>query len=237
MSKKLLTTLSFISLITTPAIAKVANNEQGSHVDHSAVELTISPTKQALMDKLSKVNFFSASFTQKIVSDAGEILQQGRGEIAISKPNLVHWKTTEPDETLIISDGETLWFFDPFIEQATAYGLDTAINNTPILLLTHNDKALWQQYQVSEQAPLNQHETISKNSQVTTYIVTPTNEASQIKQLSLSFIKEQLRYFAFTDATGQVSQITLLDYDSEQAPSENLFTFDVPEGVLLEDKR
>jgi len=183
--------------------------------------------KQLLMNKLAKLAFFSADFSQKILTNQGELLQQGEGTLAISKPNLVNWQTTSPDETLIVSDGNTLWFYDPFIEQASAYSLAKSIHNTPILLLTSDEPALWQQYQVTQEQQR--------------FIVTPINKNSQIKRLTLQFSGTeqnlQLSKFSFQDATGQVSQISLSNFNSKNKPAASLFTFTLPEDVRLEDKR
>lgn len=205
-----------------PAIAE-------QHVASTTV--TNNSTKQALMTKLASVDYFSASFKQNINSVDGELLQTGVGKISISKPSLVYWETTEPDETLIVSDGLTLWFYDPFIEQATAYSLDAAIKNTPILLLTNNDEALWQQYDVSELKDT-KGDIIKER-----YLVKSRQENSQVKTLTLTFNGKALSRFSFEDATGQISEIILSDYDMSTKPKANLFTFTLPEGVRLEDKR
>ncbi|PKI17926.1 outer membrane lipoprotein chaperone LolA [Colwellia sp. 12G3] len=193
-----------------------------------------SEAKEHLMAKLRKLAFFSANFSQKILSGEGEILQQGSGTLAISKPNLVNWKTITPDETLIVSDGNTLWFYDPFIEQASAYSLAKSIHNTPILLLTSDEPQLWQQYHVSEQ-----NNAIESGLR---FVVLPKDENSQIKKLTLSFEETktkdiQLSEFSFEDATGQISQISLSHFNSTVKPDASLFTFSLPEGVRLEDKR
>jgi len=198
---------------------------QASDAEIPALAEQANTAKQHLMTKLSTLAFFSADFSQKILSNQGELLSQGSGSLAISKPNLINWKTTSPDETMIISDGNTLWFYDPFIEQASAYSLAKSIHNTPILLLTSDEPALWQQYQVTQEQQ--------------SFIITPTDTSSQIKRLTLSFSGDntQLSEFSFEDATGQVSQISLLNFDSKNKPEAALFRFDLPEGVRLEDKR
>lgn len=188
--------------------------------------------KEHLMAKLGKLAFFSAQFSQNILDGQGQVLQQGSGTIAISKPNLVNWKTITPDETLIVSDGNTLWFYDPFIEQASAYSLAKSIHNTPILLLTSDEPQLWQQYNVIEQKGV-----VDNGLR---FVVMPKDENSQIKKLTLSFTNSdevQLSEFSFQDATGQVSQISLSQFNSKTKPSNTLFNFSLPEGVRLEDKR
>ncbi len=208
-----------------------------AYADQSPLKTTASPStdaKKHLMSKLSQLAFFSANFSQKILSGQGEILQQGSGTLAISKPNLVNWQTITPDETLIVSDGNTLWFYDPFIEQASAYSLANSIHNTPILLLTSDEPQLWQQYTVIEQND------VGKSG--LRYVVMPKDENSQIKKLTLSFSETksndiQLSEFSFQDATGQISQISLNNFNSTVKPQASLFTFSLPEGVRLEDKR
>jgi len=250
-TNKLFPKLLAVSVLSLSSMMAMAHNDGDSQLAISTNitpsqmntnSVSISEDKKVLMAKLAKLNFFSAKFTQKIFSESGQLLQQGAGNLAISKPNLVNWKTTEPDETFIISDGETLWFYDPFIEQATAYNLAQSIHNTPILLLTSNDETLWQQYLVKQSSD--------------NFVITPLKDNSQIKSLTVTFSsksfsskgssskdaedkmqQEHLSEFSFVDATGQISTIILADFDAETKPSESLFDFNLPQGVRLEDKR
>lgn len=190
--------------------------------------------KEHLMTKLAKLAFFSADFSQKILDGQGEVLQQGSGTLAISKPNLVYWKTITPDETLLVSDGNTLWSYDPFIEQVSAYSLAKSIHNTPILLLTSDEPQLWLQYNVIEQN--------DDTESGLRFVIMPKDDSGQIKKLTLSFTETenndvQLSEFSFQDATGQISQITLSKFNSKTKPAATLFSFSLPEGVRLEDKR
>jgi outer membrane lipoprotein carrier protein len=225
----LLPVLSFYQPMAYAAQAPI-----NTKVDESALLSPSNEAKENLMAKLSKLAFFSANFSQNILNEQGDVLQQGTGALAISKPNLVNWKTITPDETLIVSDGNTLWFYDPFIEQASAYSLAKSIHNTPILLLTSDEPQLWQQYNVIEQSNF-----INQGS---SFVVMPKDESSQIKKLTLSFNETksneiELSEFSFQDATGQISQISLTSFNSTVKPDASLFTFSLPEGVRLEDKR
>lgn len=244
----LIKSLTFTSLLI-PVISFSQQAEQNLQVVEQSATSTIqtinskqtSEAKSHLMAKLSKLTYFSATFTQSILSEQGELLQQGSGSLAIKKPNLVNWKTTTPDETLIVSDGNTLWFYDPFIEQASAYSLAKSIHNTPILLLTSDDPLLWKQYNVYEEAP-SQDKTQTLGQR---FIVTPIDTSSQIKRLTLTFSAidvtnnkiEALREFSFQDATGQISKISLHNFNSIKKPEETLFSFTLPDGVRLEDNR
>ena len=203
-------------------------------LSNTALVLPSNEAKENLMAKLSKLAFFSADYNQKILNEQGDVLQQGSGKFAISKPNLVNWKTITPDETLLVSDGNTLWSYDPFIEQVSAYSLAKSIHNTPILLLTSDEPTLWQQYNVIELSSV--AESGSR------FVIMPKDDSGQIKQLTLTFTQTkandiELSEFSFQDATGQVSQISLNKFNSTTKPDASLFTFSLPEGVRLEDKR
>lgn len=237
--KLVLLSLLLPSLSLSSTVALAENNLKINTVQTNAKE-TLS--KDKLMDKLSKLAFFTANFRQKIMSHTGEVLSLGDGRLAISKPNLVNWQTISPDETHIISDGNTLWFYDPFIEQVSAYSLAKSIHNTPILLLTSDEPSLWQQYRVTEEK-LDTEANFSQKAQ--RFVITPKDATSQIKQLTLTFTiadfagvnDSQLSQFSFQDATGQVSQIDLSNFNSKDKPQASLFSFSLPEGVRLEDKR
>jgi outer membrane lipoprotein carrier protein len=185
---------------------------------------TLASHKVHLIEKLKKIKFFSANFEQKIIDEKGNVLQEGSGELAVNKPNLVHWNTKTPDESLIVSDGETLWVHDPFIEQATAYKLASSIANTPILLLTSDAEELWVHYSVSQ---INE----------ATYLIHANDVNSQIKTLELHFVEDKLTGFTFLDATGQLSIISLKDVNFTKAPAPDLFQFVLPEGTDIDDQR
>jgi len=217
------------STVKTSGLSSVANhagNMTTSHIATHTAEKKADDCKRELMAKLAKIKFFSAEFNQQIFDEAGNKLQQGSGVLAVSKPNLVNWQTIMPDESLIVSDGKNLWFYDPFVEQVSVYTLESAIANTPILLITSNDEQLWQDYSVKQ---------LTDNR----YLISANNENARVKSLELSFVQKlnhlELAAFNILDATGQLSVITLTHQG--KAPKASLFTFSVPEGVYLDDQR
>lgn len=182
--------------------------------------------KSNLIKKLAAIEYFSANFNQQVLDADGNELQNAIGTLAVKKPNLVHWNTAEPDESLIVSDGSTLWFFDPFVEQVRAYLLEKALMNTPILLLTNSDPTLWQHYSVSS---------IDENN----YLIHANDNNAQVKTLELHFKESsnELDSFTILDATGQLSIFKLSEFDVVNSPEISLFTFKIPKGVELDDQR
>ncbi|MBU2926077.1 outer membrane lipoprotein chaperone LolA [Colwellia sp. 1_MG-2023] len=212
---------------TIPVNNDVAVKAQ-TMANESVITTQTSAAKIELMAKLANLHHFSAKFDQQVQSESGDILEQSSGKLAISKPNLANWHTAEPDELLIVSDGENVWFYNPWIEQVSVYSLSAAIAQTPILLLTSQDEAMWQEYSVT-------------NEEDNSFVITAKDVNSQIKSLTLLFDTDKaggkLKQFSFLDATGQLSHIKLSDFDDHTLPEANLFNFVVPEGVQIDDQR
>ena len=70
-----------------------------------------------LKSRVDKVSSFHASFTQKVTDGSGNAVQDGQGDLWVKRPNLFNWHMTQPDESVLVSDGKTLWFYNPFVEQ------------------------------------------------------------------------------------------------------------------------
>lgn len=103
-----------------------------------------------LKSRLDKVSSFHASFTQKVTDGSGAAVQEGQGDLWVKRPNLFNWHMTQPDESILVSDGKTLWFYNPFVEQATATWLKDATGNTPFMLIARNQSSDWQQYNIKQ---------------------------------------------------------------------------------------
>ena len=176
-----------------------------------------------LQNRLNKVNSFHASFTQKVTSADGAAVQEGEGELWLKRPNLFNWKTTAPDESVLISDGKTLWFYNPFVEQATATWLKDATGNTPFMLITRNDAREWGQYSVRRQGD--------------SFDLTPKSAQGNLKQFSITVTADgTIRNFTATEQDGQRSAHSLTNQQNGPVDAAR-FTFTPPNGVTLDDQR
>ncbi|MCJ8322212.1 MAG: outer membrane lipoprotein chaperone LolA [Colwellia sp.] len=206
--------------VVSTSYAQIKTEQSTEKLDNQK----LTSSKQLLMAKLGQIQYINAKFSQVIVDETSEVLQEGKGLLSISKPNLVYWHTTEPDETLIVSDGKDLWFYNPFIDQVSVYSFTNSIANTPVLLLTSEDPTLWDAYQVSQQG-------------TNSFLIHSLDVNSQVKSLELTFNKDKLSKLSILDSTGQMSHISLIDVDFTTKPKETLFKFNVPEGVMVDDQR
>ncbi|MGL5006540.1 MAG: outer membrane lipoprotein chaperone LolA [Plesiomonas sp.] len=176
-----------------------------------------------LQTRLSKVNSFSASFTQMVKAANGTTLQKGNGVLSVSRPNLFRWESKTPDETLLVTDGKTVWFFNPFVEQVTISNLKDVTGNTPFVLLTRNNPSDWAQYNVSQKGDL--------------FTLKPIKNSGNIKQFQLNVTSVGIiNGFSVVEQDGQTSKTTLSNL-STTSVNKATYTFNVPKGVEIDDQR
>ena len=176
-----------------------------------------------LQQRLNKVNSFHASFTQKVTDGSGANVQDGEGELWVKRPSLFNWHMTAPDESVIISDGKSLWFYNPFVEQATVSLLKNATSNTPFMLIARNQSSDWKQYNVKQQGDK--------------FELTPKKSDGNLKQFTIDVTPDgTINQFSAIEQDGQRSNYQLKS--QKNGPfSPDKFTFTPPKGVTVDDQR
>ncbi len=145
------------------------------------------------------------------------------GELWVKRPNLFNWHMTSPDESVLVSDGQTLWFYNPFVEQVTATWLKNATGNTPFMLITRNNASDWKQYNVKQKGD--------------DFELTPKSASGNLKQFAISVTNSgTIRSFAAVEQDGQRSAYTLKSQQNVAADPAK-FKFTPPKGVTLDDQR
>ncbi|CAM4463047.1 outer membrane lipoprotein chaperone LolA [Vibrio astriarenae] len=179
--------------------------------------------QQELSERLSMSAGFSADFTQVVTSPEGDVVMEGEGTVEIARPSLFRWTTTLPDENVLVSDGQSIWYYSPFIEQVSIFWQEQAAAQTPFILLTRDQESDWDNYQVSQAQDV--------------FTLVPTSQ--EVNQGTFQII--------INDA-GEVSGFKVIEQDgqkgdyrftnlSSQAPKRDRFTFVVPDGVEVDDQR
>lgn len=176
-----------------------------------------------LKSRLDKVSSFHASFTQKVTDGSGAAVQEGQGDLWVKRPNLFNWHMTQPDESVLVSDGKTLWFYNPFVEQATATWLKDATSNTPFMLIARNQASDWKQYNVSQQGD--------------SFSLTPKSPDGNLKQFNINVSPNgTINQFSAVEQDGQRSSYALKSQQNGTVSADK-FKFTPPKGVTLDDQR
>ncbi|ENS5354094.1 outer membrane lipoprotein chaperone LolA [Vibrio cholerae] len=183
----------------------------------------IAAPKDTLSERLAMSEGFSATFNQQVLSPEGKVILTGNGKVDIARPSLFRWETETPDENLLVSDGTTLWHFDPFVEQVTLYRAEEALEQTPFVLLTRNKASDWDAYHVEEKGDV--------------FTLTPTALDSNQGRFQITISeKGVVQGFKVIEQDGQQSEFTFGKV-KQQKPNASVFNYKVPKGVEVDDQR
>jgi outer membrane lipoprotein carrier protein len=179
--------------------------------------------KQQLKVKLASLATYQANFTQTVVDIENTVLQQATGRIQLQQPNNLYWELFEPNESVLLADGENIWNVDPFLEQVVVYGANAALENNPLILLTNPDSSKWDEFEVSQ-----------SDAQ---FIITPLELNGGIESLRLLFKGDVLIELESQDGQQQKSLLTFSEIKQNNPLAADTFIFVMPEGYELDDQR
>ncbi|MFP2770419.1 outer membrane lipoprotein chaperone LolA [Oceanisphaera sp. KMM 10153] len=190
----------------------------------SVSAVALADARAELQQKLASFDRFSASFSQQVFDEQGAPMQSAEGTMQLARPDRFRWHTVSPDESLIVSNGNDVWMYDPFVEQVSIAPLEQAIQNTPFLLIAGGDGRRWQQYHVARKGA--------------DYVVTSKDPGELISQFSLRFDRNnRIQRFTVIESGGQRSEFTLKQVNTKPATGADTFTFTPPAGVMVDDQR
>jgi len=179
--------------------------------------------KQQLKVKLAELKTYQANFTQTVVDIENTLLQQATGKIVLKQPNNLYWELLEPNESVLLADGDNIWNVDPFLEQVVVYGADAALENNPLILLTNPNSSQWQEFKVSRSDKQ--------------FIITPLEKNGGIESLRLVFNGDILVELESQDGQQQKSKLTFSEIKQNSPLPADTFIFVMPDGYELDDQR
>ncbi len=245
-SKKLAGFLLIVSCaVSYSALANVADNTSVQNIENKGLQTAPEQTatsvdqtvdkavdKAALQSLLSKFTTMQADFKQVITDLQGQELQASSGQILLQKPQQLRWSVTEPEESLLLADGTTVYNIDPFVQQVTLMDQAQLTKSNPLMLLISDDKNQWQQVNVSAQK-LSQN--MSTNQR---FDVVSLDTNSPITKLELLFNSEgKLVQLTSTDRQQQHNLLTFSNINYAAAASKDSFTYTVETDWVVDDQR
>lgn len=196
---------------------------EGVKPAHSTNPVAVSQTAQELRQTLALIPQFSSVFEQQVFDAKGGLIQKASGNVEVSQPNQFRWQTNEPDESLIVSDGESVWVYNPFVEQVSILSLDQTVKQSPLWLIANQTDAAWSQFKVTKDG--------------NTYSIKPNDPQALTRQIEMSFSSGKLTTLRLVDSQGQSSVFELTQFNSAPNLAPNNFTFIPPTDVDIDDQR
>ncbi len=111
---------------------------------------------------------------------------------------------------------KTLWFYNPFVEQATATWLKDATSNTPFMLIARNQSSDWQQYNIKQNGD--------------DFVLTPKSGSGNLKQFTINVGRDgTIHQFSAVEQDDQRSSYQLKSQQNGAVDAAK-FTFTPPKG-------
>jgi len=179
---------------------------------------------------LENLQTFRADVRQLIVENTGGVLEESDILFMLKRPHGFYWETLQPFPELIVTDGATLWNYQPDLLQLSIEDWDASRSELAAQLLSGNTEAIAKEYAVSA---------IPVNTNDWEFLLYPNDPASLYDQVSLFFEQGELVSILLISTNGQR---TFWEFNNREINLEldsSVFTFETPDDEFLDvlDKR
>lgn len=189
-------------------------------------------TAKAVQSRYEGIRDLSARFSQssRSATFAGEPLMDAatkQGRVVFAKPGKMRWTYEEPEPSVVVSDGSTLWIHDVEGETATRLEVTAGYLSGAALQFLLGDGKLLDSFDVAAEA--------CEGDQITLDL-RPKEDATY-ERLGLVALREtgDIAETSVTDLFGNVTSIRFADVAVNQKPAAEVFAFEPPEGVEVID--
>ncbi len=184
-----------------------------------------------LEELLNGMTSFRAEFRQTVTGHYGEVLQTSTGRMHLERPGRLRWEVDEPYPQLVLADGDSVWVYDPDLEQVTVQPLAETVEGSPAVFLTGHS------------ADLKDHFTVEKATDDVgqdgerRFVLAPRGTSAgdtgaMFRHIRLTFSAEgALTGLDVADHLEQVTAIAFTATEVNPVLESSLFDFEVPEGV------
>ncbi len=177
---------------------------------------------------LAKMSSMQAHFEQHTLDPKNQPLQTLSGEMRVKRPGFFRWDTVTPFAQQIIANGQSVWIYDPELQQATKQKLDKQVGNTPALLLSGDSSKIASSFEVT------QEKSITKNQN--SFILKPKDKEAVFESLRVSFNGSQMSAMQLKDSLGQKTDIFFSQIRLNGKISPSVFQFTPPKDVDVIDE-
>jgi len=168
-----------------------------------------------------EVHSFSARFSQVVLDESHNPVQQSTGVLWIERPNKFRWDYAKPYQQQIVADGKRLWVYDVGLEQITVRPLSGGLGDTPAMLLAGRGR-LEDNFTIKPLEPRDKLEWVQ---------LVPRHPEGNYDDIRIGFDQGKLRVLEMTDGFGNTTRVTFENVRENPKIDAARFSFTPPEGV------
>jgi outer membrane lipoprotein carrier protein len=179
------------------------------------------PATDKLDDFFANVDAMQADFHQVLLDGQGKPVKEADGTLVMQRPGKFRWDYVTPFKQLIVADGKKIWIYDSELEQVTVKPVDTALGDTPALLLS-GDQPLEGKFLITDLGTTDGLDWVE---------LQPKVAESGFERVRLGFGKDDLEVLELLDNFGQTTRLKFTNLRRNPHVNAELFAFNPPKGV------
>jgi outer membrane lipoprotein carrier protein len=157
-------------------------------------------------------------------SASGATLEAG-GEVLFAKPGRMRWSYETPEPSLVVSDGTTLWIYDPQAEEAQQFPLGPEFLSGAAIQFLLGDGRLVDEFEID-----------ARDCQEARIwlLLTPRKDSSYERlELAADRTTGEIRSTVVVDILGNRTEVELDEVTTNTNPPAERFQFEPPAGTRV----
>ncbi len=184
-----------------------------------------------IQQRYQEISSFKGNFAQRNYTSQNDSPRTASGVVSFLRPGKMRWDYHPPNEQLLVTDGTTLWLFDPLLENVTVQALEKVTPGTPLEFLLgvgnlEND---------FEHRPVTRK--LIENSEVIIVELKPKNSIATLDFIQLAINPETFDFqqIILADSQGNHRVIEFQTMEYNLTLDEEQFHFEITPGMEVID--
>ena len=176
---------------------------------------------QLLRGFLNATQTLAGRFEQQQLDESGTVYETSAGQFYLQRPGRFRWDYQTPYAQTVVSDGVTLWHYDPDLAQVLVRRLGDALSATPAVLLAGGGD-LESSFDLQE---------LPAQGELRIVQLTPRAEDSEFQRATLAMLGSTPAWLEILDPLGGLTRMEFVEVLTNVQLKAEIFEFEPPTGV------
>jgi len=193
------------------------------------LEACAARTASRVQKRYEGVRDLEANFTQT-TKPAGAVPSaptHAKGRLVFAKPGKMRWSYEEPEPSVVVSDGTTLWIYDPAFQEVQRLPVGEGLLSGAAIQFLLGDGDIFRAFEVKA----------LRCSEASVELELTPKEPASYERLGIVVDPRSgdLEHTRLVDLLGTVIDVDLSQVEVNQGPPPETFRFEPPPGVKVTD--
>lgn len=184
-------------------------------------------TAERIQRRYEKVRDLRARFEQTTRPAGGGASTTSRGTVVLAKPGKMRWSYEAPEPSLVVSDGTTLWVYDPAFGEAQRLPVGEGYLSGAALQFLLGEGDIFRAFHVKA--------LVCEEGRAELELVPREPATFEKIGVAVDPATGDLTRTRLVDLIGTEIEVALFELAVNQSPPDRLFRFEAPEGVRVMD--